>query len=89
MNEERMMIVITTNAIYPWSFVRQRYSVTVNQVIYYGDDKTFEVMTLTLPLGTLSSVHRHSINVHLLSTLNTSTAKKLKRNEPRYFPYFS
>jgi len=33
MNAERMMIVITTNATYPWSFVRQRYSVTVNQVI--------------------------------------------------------
>ena len=46
--------VFTTSGTYPWSFVTQIFH---NDQPSHGGDRTiFEVMTLTLPKGTLGSV---------------------------------
>jgi hypothetical protein len=46
--------VFTTSGTYPWSFVTQIFH--NGQPSYGGDSKIFEVMTSTLPKGTLGSV---------------------------------
>jgi hypothetical protein len=46
--------VLTTSGTYPWSFVTQIFH--NGQPSHGGDRKIFEVMTSTLPKGTLSSV---------------------------------
>jgi hypothetical protein len=46
--------VFTTNGTYPWSFVTQIFH--NGQPSHDGDGKIFEVMTSTLPKGTLGSV---------------------------------
>ena len=46
--------VFTTSGTYPWSFVTQIYH--NGQPSHGGDRKIFEVMTSTLPKGTLGSV---------------------------------
>jgi hypothetical protein len=46
--------VFTTNGTYPWSFVTQIFH--NGQPSHGGDRKIFEVMTSTLPKGTLGSV---------------------------------
>ena len=43
--------VFTTSGTYPWSFVTQIFH--NGQPSHGGDRKTFEVMTSTLPKGTL------------------------------------
>jgi hypothetical protein len=44
----------TTSGTYPWSFVTQIFH--SGQPSHGGDSKIFEVMTSTLPKGTLGSV---------------------------------
>jgi hypothetical protein len=46
--------VLTTSGTYPWSFVTQIFH--NGQPSLGGDRKIFEVMTSTLPKGTLCSV---------------------------------
>jgi hypothetical protein len=46
--------LFTTSGTYPWSFVTQIFH--NGQPIHGGDRKIFEVMTSTLPNGTLGSV---------------------------------
>ena len=46
--------MFTTNGTYPWSFVTQIFH--NGQSSHGGDRKIFEVMTSTLPKGTLGSV---------------------------------
>jgi hypothetical protein len=46
--------VLTTSGTYPWSFVTQIFH--NGQPSHGGDSKIFEVMTSTLPKGTLGSV---------------------------------
>jgi hypothetical protein len=46
--------VLTTSGTYPWSFVTQIFH--NGQPSHSSDRKTFEVMTSTLPKGTLGSV---------------------------------
>ena len=46
--------VLTTSGTYPWSFVTQIFH--NGQPSHGGDRKLFEVMTSTLPKGTLGSV---------------------------------
>jgi hypothetical protein len=46
--------VLTTSGTYPWSFVTQIFH--NGQPSHGGDRKIFEVMTSTLPKGTLGSV---------------------------------
>jgi hypothetical protein len=46
--------VFTTSGTYPWSFVTQIFH--NGQPSHGGDSKIFEVMTSTLPKGTLGSV---------------------------------
>ena len=46
--------MFTTNGTYPWSFVTQIFH--NGQPSHGGDGKIFEVMTSTLPKGTLGSV---------------------------------
>jgi hypothetical protein len=46
--------VFTTSGIYPWSFVTQIFH--NGQPSHGGDRKIFEVMTSTLPKGTIGSV---------------------------------
>ena len=46
--------MFTTSGIYPWSFVTQIFH--NGQPNHGGDRKIFEVMTSTLPKGTLGSV---------------------------------
>ena len=46
--------MFTTSGTYPWSFVTQIYH--NGQPSHGGDRKIFEVMTSTLPKGTLGSV---------------------------------
>jgi len=46
--------VFTTSGTYPWSFVTQIFH--NGQPSHDGDRKIFEVMTSTLPNGTLGSV---------------------------------
>ena len=46
--------MFTTRGTYPWSFVTQIFH--NGQPSHGGDSKIFEVMTSTLPKGTLGSV---------------------------------
>ena len=46
--------MFTTSGAYPWSFVTQIFH--NGQPSHCGDRKSFEVMTSTLPKGTLGSV---------------------------------
>jgi hypothetical protein len=46
--------VFTTSGTYPWSFVTQIFH--NGQPSHGGDRKIFEVMTSTLPKGTIGSV---------------------------------
>jgi hypothetical protein len=46
--------VFTTSGTYAWSFVTQTFR--NGQQSHGGDRKTFEVMTSTLPIGTIGSV---------------------------------
>jgi hypothetical protein len=46
--------VLTTSGTYPWSFVIQIFH--NGQTSHDGDSNIFEVMTSTLPKGTLGSV---------------------------------
>ena len=46
--------MFTTSGTYPWSFVTQIFH--NGQPSHGGDSKIFEVMTSTLPKGTLGSV---------------------------------
>ena len=46
--------MLTTNGTYMWLFVTQ--ILHSGSVIHGGDRKTFEVMTSTLPIGTLGSI---------------------------------
>jgi hypothetical protein len=46
--------VLTTSGTYPWSFVTQIFH--NGQPSHGGDHNIFEVMTSTLPKGTLGSV---------------------------------
>jgi hypothetical protein len=46
--------VFTTSGTYPWSFVTQIFH--NGQPSHGGDSKIFEVMSSTLPKGTLGSV---------------------------------
>ena len=46
--------MFTTSGTYPWSFVTQIFH--NGQPCHGGDRKIFEVMTSTLPKGTLGSV---------------------------------
>ena len=46
--------MFTTSGTYPWSFVKQIFH--IGQPSHGGDRKIFEVMTSTLPKGTLGSV---------------------------------
>jgi hypothetical protein len=46
--------VLTTGGTYPWSFISQIFH--NSQPSHGGDQKTFEVMTSTLPKGTFVSV---------------------------------
>ena len=48
--------MLTTSGTYPWSFVTQIFHNGQLQPSHGGDRKIFEVMTSTLPKGTLGSV---------------------------------
>ena len=46
--------MLTTSGTYPWSFVTQIFH--IGQPSHGGDRNMFEVMTSTLPKGTIGSV---------------------------------
>jgi hypothetical protein len=57
-----------TSGTYPWSFVTQIFH--NGQPSHGGDRKIFEVMTLTLPKGTLGSgiAYISTPSMHLISS---------------------
>ena len=48
--------MFTTSGTYPWSFVTQVFHSGQLHISHGGDRKIFEVMTSTLPKGTVGSV---------------------------------
>jgi hypothetical protein len=72
--------VFTTSGTYPWSFVTQIFH--SGQPNHGGDRKTFEVMTSTLPKGTLglvaSLLAAASIKEILIGTTSSGTSYHLR-----------
>jgi hypothetical protein len=74
--------VLTTSGTYPWSFVIQIFH--NGQTSHDGDSNIFEVMTSTLPKGTLGSVA--SLLLYILSEKNHDKGETPNTSK-NYFKY--